>query len=150
MDNSDLVKGIHGKGDKELVLLIAKMIPEDVQPAWLIRSIISMSATYDHIVDNDSYTIEEVHNMVGDMLYYFPTNPFFVRHQQVLRVLLLNSIHAWKFAESCPDYRIKVADCISEIGCACLLLTGGLTRLNTEGNKWRQACYNLLKQSDKR
>jgi hypothetical protein len=149
MSPESIVSGIT-EGDREIILLMASFVPEDLSVAALIRDTISWSATYDHILDGDEWTPGHLHQMIETFLIGLPTNAFYRKHESVLMVILLNAISAWKYAETNPAYRVKVADGISELGCACLLLSGGTARLNKHGAEWREASLKLLKQSDER
>ena len=136
--------------DRDMVRFMEEAIPEDHQAALLIRQVITFTATYDHIVDEDEYTTDQVHVMVNVLLHGMPLNGFYVKYLAVLLPIILNAIHAWRYADTCPEYRIKVSDVLSELGCSMLYLSGGMSRLNEHGNHWRDLTLNLLKASDTR
>ena len=144
-----VLDGIEGERDLEAVEMMLLAIPENHNAGLLIRQMINFSATYDHIVDGDPYTTEEVHGMVDILLRGLVQNSFYVTHVNVLLPIIINAIHAWRFADECPEYRIKVADGLSELGCTMLYLTGGKKRLNEWGNHWRKMCIKVLNSSDK-
>lgn len=137
-------------GDVELVALMEKLVPEEPQAAWLIRHCISWSATYDHVLDGDDWKPDDLHQMVRHLLWDLPNNSFYVKNFRVLSTVLLNGVDAWKFANDCKEYRIKVADGLAELGCAIFVCVGGVDRLLQCGHLWREAVLKLLKQSDNR
>ena len=149
MNEYDATLGMKDAEDIEGVAFIQSAIPEDPNAALLIRNMISWTATYDHIVDGDPWKEDDVHDMIQILLYELPSNPFYKRNQDIYLTITINAIHAWRFAESHAEYRIKVADVLSELGCAMLLCSGGLHRLKEYGDKWREIVMNILTTSDK-
>ena len=143
-------EGMEEGGDRDMVRFMERAIPEDNQAALLIRQVITFTATYDHIVDEDEYTTDQVHVMVNVLLHGMPLNGFYVKYLAIFLPIVLNAIHAWRYADTCPEYRINVSDVLSELGCSMLYLSGGMGRLNEHGNHWRDLTINLLKTSDKR
>jgi|3_EtaG_2_1085321.scaffolds.fasta_scaffold81453_2 hypothetical protein len=149
MSEFNATTGMTDMEDIEAVTFMQKAIPEDFNAALLIRNMISWTATYDHIVDGDPWTNDQVHDMVQILLYELPSNPFYKRNRDIYLTLIINAIHAWRYAESRPEYRIKVADILSELGCAMLLCSGGFHRLTEHGDKWREIAMNILNSSDR-
>ena len=143
-----VIDGIEDKVDLEAVELMLLAVPEDPNAGLLIRQMISFSATYDHVVDGDKFTKDDVHSMVDILLRGLIQNPFYVRHVNVFVPIIINAIHAWRYADDCPEYRIKVADVLSELGSSMLYLSGGTKRLAEWGNHWRDMIIKLLKDSD--
>ena len=143
-----LTNGVKDKDDRDAILLMAKAIPEDPEAALLVRHTISWSATYDHVVDGDKWSADQVHWMVDILLRGLPTHQFYMRNLNVYLTIIVNAIHSWRYAESRPEYRVKVGDGLSELGCAMLLCSGGPTRLEEWGNAWRDQVQLIIKGSD--
>lgn len=134
--------------DIETVAMMSEAVPEKPEAALLIRQMISFTATYDHIVDHDDWATDDVHTMVDILLHGLWVNKFYTENVVSFMPIIMNAIHSWKFAENNPAYRLKVGDILSELGCAILYVTGGLTRLNEWGGKWRGQVLILMKDSD--
>lgn len=147
---SVVTQGMASAVDRETVGLMARACPEEPLAALLIRHTIEWTATYDHIVDGDVWTVDQVHHMVRVLLSDLPENAFYVRHFRTLNPIIQNAIHAWRYADSSPEYRIKVGDVIAELGCAVLQCVGGVNRLNEFGDTWRDQVCLLLKSSDEK
>ena len=141
-------EGMTDDVDAATVLMMRDAVPEKPEAALLIRQMISFSATYDHVVDRDGWKTDDVHTMVDILLHGLWTNKFYCENVTTFLPIIMNAIHAWKYAETHPDYRIKVGDGLSELGCAILYVTGGLTRLNEWGDRWRDQVTLVLTDSD--
>ena len=140
--------GMTDKVDMETVQLMREAVPENPEAALLIRQMISFGATYDHVVDGDEWTTDNVHGMVEILLHGLWMNKLYTDNIASFLPIIMNGIHSWKFAENNPEYRLKVNDILSELGCAILYVTGGMTRLNGWGGKWRRQILILMKDSD--
>jgi hypothetical protein len=143
------VEGMTDEVDAATVLMMRDAVPEKPEAALLVRQMISFSATYDHIVDRDEWETEHVHTMVEILLSGLPNNRFYTDNVTTFLPIIMNAIHAWRYAEKCPAYRVKVGDGLSELGCAMLYVTGGSTRLRTWGGMWRDQVLELMEDSDK-
>lgn len=144
-----VLSGMEDKVDEVAVDFMLKAIPEDPHGGLLIRQMISFTATYDHIVDGDEFTVNQVHGMVDILLRGLIQNPFYINNVNLYVPIIINAIHAWRYADDCPEYRVKVGDVLSELGCAMLYLSGGMMRLNEFGGGWRDQVLRILKDSDK-
>ena len=147
MENPTTI-GMTDKVDIDAVLMMGEAVPENPEAALLIRQIISFSATYDHVIDHDNWTTDDVHTMVDILLHGLWVNKLYTENVASFMPIIMNAIHSWKFAENNPEYRLKVGDILSELGCAILYVTGGLARLNEWGGKWREQVLILMKDSD--
>ena len=146
--NSPATIGMTDKVDIATVAMMSEAVPENPEAALLVRQMISFSATYDHIVDRDDWEPDHVHTMIDILLHGLWTNKFYTANVTTFLPIIMNAIHSWKYAEQHPEYRLKVGDGLSELGCAMLYVSGGLHRLNEWGGRWRDQILVLMEDSD--
>jgi len=144
----DATVGMTDKVDAATVRMMSVAVPENPEAALLIRQMISFGATYDHIIDRDNWESDHVHTMIDILLHGLWVNKFYADNVSTFLPIIMNAIHSWKYAEKHPEYRLKVGDGLSELGCAMLYVSGGLGRLNEWGDRWRTQILVLGEDSD--
>lgn len=134
---------------KQLIDLLREAVPEWPDAADLVDVLIRVSSVYDHLIDDDEHSKEDVHRMVRLLVYDLPLNRFFAEHRTMLLPIVMNAISAWRHADSDDFCRVKVGDIASEIGCAALLVAGGPDRLEQYGIKVRSFASEMVKANDR-
>ena len=71
----------------------------DHDAARMMLDVAEVSHVYDDLIDGDkTVTPDKVHALVWKLLVSLPTNPFFTKHETVLRPLMIAGILNWQAA----------------------------------------------------
>jgi hypothetical protein len=125
---------------------LEELLCGDMDAVNFYRCVAHCSHTYDDLVDRDKpVSPQALHTFVWRLLFELPLNPFFVKHQSVLRPLLMTGILNWIAANdmerSGSKEELRVAHVIryaaGDILLAAMTLTGGIDHARTHARRAR-------------
>ena len=126
--------------------LLRELLCGDEAAMAFYRCVANMSHTYDDLIDGDkTVSPQELHNFVWTALFELPMNPFFDRHQGVLRPLLMTGILNWIAANemetSGSTEELRVAHvtryAAGDVLLAAMTLTGGIDHARCNARRAR-------------
>lgn len=102
-----------------------------------ILQMAEVAEVWDDLVDGDEVPRDRLHGAFVTALFDIPANPFFIRHVDYLRPLMLAGMNAWldstelerrddKWAKT---WAYALRDYYMELVPACAFLTGGYARM---------------------
>lgn len=118
----------------------------DADAVNFYRCVAHCTHTYDDLIDNDKPVSQaDLHAFVWRLLFEIPLNPFFDKHQNVLRPLLMTGILNWiaanEMEQSGSREELRVAHVIrysaGDILLASMTLTGGIEHARTHARRAR-------------
>lgn len=126
--------------------LLRELLCGDESAMAFYRHVANLSHTYDDLIDGDKVVSpQELHNFVWTALFELPLNPFFDRHQTVLRPLLMTGILNWIAANemehsgSVEERRVSHVTryAVGDVLLAAMTLTGGIDHARRHARRAR-------------
>lgn len=131
--------------------LLREVLCGDENAAALYRGLAEWANTYDDLVDKDKpVSTDQLHRFVWFMMFDLPLNPFYARHQDVLRPLVMTGILNWVAANDMESSKaaeeLRVAHVIrfagGDILLAAMALTGGIEHARRHARRARLSLQN--------
>jgi hypothetical protein len=102
-----------------------------------LLTVFELGETWDDLIDGDAVEARSIHRAFVSALFDLPANPFYARHQEVLRPLMLVGVNAWMDSvalEHAEDdwsllWAYALRDWYMELVAFCALLVGGFEHM---------------------